>query len=111
MLKESLRGVAVSNGPGTPAWGDGESCPGGGWCSRKTAVFPSLNPMAYLRRDRGGGGHGLEPLLQRGHAAHSGGVIAPPPPLSRKVPPCIGHDPQAWEGSARHRAPPTSLVG
>ena len=32
-------------------------------------------------------------------------------PLSRRVPPCIGHDPQAWEGSARHRAPPTSAVG
>ena len=27
MLKEGLRGVAVPNGPGTPAWGDGESCP------------------------------------------------------------------------------------
>ena len=28
-------GAAAPNGPGTPAWGDGESCPGGGWCSRR----------------------------------------------------------------------------
>ena len=36
-----------------------------------------------------------------------GGLWGPPRP-SKRVPPCIGHDPQAWEGSARHRAPPTS---
>ena len=26
-------GGSSPQGPGTPAWGDGESCPGGGWCS------------------------------------------------------------------------------
>ena len=31
--------------------------------------------------------------------------------FTRRVPPCIGHDPQEWEGSARHRAPPTSSAG
>ena len=27
-----------------------------------------------------------------------------------RLPPCIGHDPQEWEGSTQHRAPPTSLA-
>ena len=35
VLNEGLWGVAVPNGPGTPAWGDGESCRGGGQCSRR----------------------------------------------------------------------------
>ena len=35
VLKEGLRGTIVPNGPGTPARGDGESCLGGGQCSRK----------------------------------------------------------------------------
>ena len=47
---------------------------------------------------------------ERGHAAHSGGV-AQAPPLSWRVPPGILHDPQEWEGSARHRAPPLSKAG
>ena len=34
-LKEGLRGAAAPYGPGTPAWGDGEPCPGGGRCSRR----------------------------------------------------------------------------
>ena len=34
MLKD-VQGVAVPNGPGTPGWGDVESCQGGGWCSRR----------------------------------------------------------------------------
>ena len=33
VLKECLRGIAVPNGPGSPASGDGESCLGGGRCS------------------------------------------------------------------------------
>ena len=37
--------------------------------------------------------------------------LALAPHKSRRVPPGIGHDPQAWEGSARHRAPPTSMGG
>ena len=35
VLKVGLRGVAVSNGPGTPAWGDKKSCPGSGRGSRR----------------------------------------------------------------------------
>ena len=35
LLKEGLQGAVAPNGPGTPAWGDGESCLGGGWCSRR----------------------------------------------------------------------------
>ena len=35
-------------------------------------------------------------------------VSLPHGPWFRRVPPYIGHDPQVWEGSARHRAPPTS---
>ena len=35
VLKEGLQGAATPNGPGTLARGDGESCPGGGWCSRR----------------------------------------------------------------------------
>ena len=35
VLMEGLQGVAVPNGPGTPAWGDGESCLGGVRCSRR----------------------------------------------------------------------------
>ena len=44
MLEEGLRGVVVPYGPGSPAWGDGESCPGGGRCSRRTcggSQFPT----------------------------------------------------------------------
>ena len=33
-LKEGLRGVAFFTGPGTLAFGDVESCPGGGRCSK-----------------------------------------------------------------------------
>ena len=29
--------VATPNGPGTPAWRDGESCPGGGRCCRRAS--------------------------------------------------------------------------
>ena len=35
VLKDGLRGVAISNILGTLASGDGESCPSEGWCSRK----------------------------------------------------------------------------
>ena len=37
--------------------------------------------------------------------------LALAPHRSWRVPPGIGHHPQAWEGSARHRAPPTSMGG
>ena len=37
--------------------------------------------------------------------------LALAPHGSWRVPPGIGHHPQAWEGSARHRAPPTSCRG
>ena len=58
MLKEGLRGVALSTGPGTPASGDGESCPGGGRCSR-----------------RAGGGIGV--FTGRGTLASGGGESCP----------------------------------
>ena len=35
VLKDGLGGVAVSNCLGTPASGDGESCPNDGRCSRR----------------------------------------------------------------------------
>ena len=35
MLKEGLQGTVAPKAPGTPAWGDRESCLGGGWCSRR----------------------------------------------------------------------------
>ena len=50
----SLRGVAVPNGSGTPASGDGESCPGGDRCSR-SACGGQLLPTAPL------GGWGVLP--------------------------------------------------
>ena len=43
MLQECLRGAAVPNSPGIPAWGDGESCPGGGRCSRR--AFRGQQPL------------------------------------------------------------------
>ena len=76
-----------------------------------------------------GGGTGSPPLCT---TAQGEGTMSPPlcaiahgrgigsPPLSTsalglgtsgRVPPGIGHDPQEWEGSARHRAPPTSSAG
>ena len=54
VLKEGLRGVAVPNGSGTPASGDGESCPGGDRCSR-SACGGQLLPAAPL------GGWGVLP--------------------------------------------------
>ena len=33
VLKEGLPGATAPYGLGIPAWGDGESCPGGGQCS------------------------------------------------------------------------------
>ena len=42
VLKGGLRGVAVPNGPGTPASGDGESCLGGGRCSRRACGWQHL---------------------------------------------------------------------
>ena len=54
VLKEGLRGVAVPNGSGTPASGDGESCPGGDRCSR-SACGGQLLPTAPL------GGWGVLP--------------------------------------------------
>ena len=36
VLKQGVAGTTVPNRPGTLASGDGESCLGGGWCSRRT---------------------------------------------------------------------------
>ena len=35
VLKDGLPGTVAPNGPGTPAWGDGESFPGGDRYSRR----------------------------------------------------------------------------
>ena len=47
-------GAAIPNGPGTPAWGDGESCPGGGWCSRRAygGNSPQRAGLTSLGRQR-----------------------------------------------------------
>ena len=37
-----------------------------------------------------------------------GGIVGTPTPLFWRVAPGLGHNPQAWEGSAQPRAPPTS---
>ena len=58
VLKEGLRGVAVPNGPGTTASGDGSSCPSGGRCPRSAsggAIAPngldtSLGTRGFLPR-------------------------------------------------------------
>ena len=57
MLKEGLRGAAVPNGPGTPAWGDGESCPGGGRCLRRACGGQRLPRPGHMIL----GGHGVLP--------------------------------------------------
>ena len=54
VLKAGVRGVAVSNGPSTPALGDGELCPGGGWCSRGACGGHQL-PTARAHQPRGTG--------------------------------------------------------
>ena len=37
VLKEGLRGIEFHDRPGTPAWGDGESCLRGARCSRSAS--------------------------------------------------------------------------
>ena len=65
--------------------------------------------VCKLVQARGAQGRsGPDPLYQRGHAAHSVGFWGPLPDFWR-VPPSIGHDPQEWEDSAHHRAPPISV--
>ena len=54
VLKEGLWGVAVPNGPGTPARGDGESCRGGGRCSRRACGGLQF-PTAQAHQPRGTG--------------------------------------------------------
>ena len=45
MLKQGVAGTIVPNRPGTLALGDGESSPGGGWCSRSACTgSSSLRP-------------------------------------------------------------------
>ena len=54
VLMEGLWGTAIFNGPGLPAWGDGESCPGGGWCSRRACGGQQL-PTARAHHPEGTG--------------------------------------------------------
>ena len=48
VLKKTSRGAVASYGPGTPACGDGHSCLGGGWRSRRALGAPSLNSPGKL---------------------------------------------------------------
>ena len=109
MLKEGLRGAAVPKaqahhpqgtgcpaqvvvgaqggrvggsspqGPGTPAWGDGESYPGGGRCSRR-ACGPAV-PKAQAHHPQGTGSPAQVVVGAQG--GHAGGQQSPRPRHSR----------------------------
>ena len=54
MLKEGLRGIAAPNGLDVPAWGDGESRPGGGRCSMRVCRGQQ-SPTAWAHHPEGTG--------------------------------------------------------
>ena len=59
VFKDGRRGIAVLNCPGSPAWGDGGFCPGGGMCARRARGGPigpdSLHVCPILVPSRRGG--------------------------------------------------------
>ena len=54
VLKEGLRGITGSNGPGSPVSGDGESCPNGGRCSERASGGKQF-PTARAHQPEGTG--------------------------------------------------------
>ena len=73
VLKEGMRGAAAPNGPNTPASWGGESCPGGGRCSRRACVGQQL-PTA---REHQLGGMGSSAQAVVGAQGVPGGAVAP----------------------------------
>ena len=76
VLKEGLRGVVVPNSPDTPAWGDGESCPGGGRCSRRACMGQQL-PTALAHQPGGTDSPAQAVVGAHGGSAGGSGSLRP----------------------------------
>ena len=88
VLKEGLRGIAVSNGSGSPASGDGESCPSGGQCSRMACGGQQF-PMARAHQLEGTGSRAQVAVGAQGGPGGDGSTQRPglTSPGGQEVPP------------------------
>ena len=76
VLKEGLQGAVGPNGPGTPAWWDGESCLGGGWCSRRACRGQQL-PTARAHQPGGVGSPAQAVVAAQGGPAGGSSSLRP----------------------------------